>query len=159
MPESLRLYASVGPQSTHYDLDDDNASLTRYGTVDLSANVHYAWPHVQCTHLYVASSDSASCVGGIVADRHHVSALRLDQSIGALSPHGAPIALPTRLIHLTTDIPSRHVLVAFSNPSGIRVYRINSEATLGAEVAQSAAIDPGIYAHQVRVGRLQGIWI
>jgi 6-phosphogluconolactonase (cycloisomerase 2 family) len=43
------------------------------------------------------------------------------------------------------------VLVAFNNPSAIRVYRINRDATLGEEVQQPGSIDPGIYAHQVRV--------
>jgi 6-phosphogluconolactonase len=43
------------------------------------------------------------------------------------------------------------LLVAFSNPSGVKVYRINADATPGAEVGQSEPVDPGIYAHQVRV--------
>ncbi|HEV2187984.1 MAG TPA: beta-propeller fold lactonase family protein, partial [Stellaceae bacterium] len=55
-----------------------------------------------------------------------------------------------RPIHMATDIPSEHVLVAFNNPSAIRVYRINADFTAGAEVAQPNAIDPGIFAHQVR---------
>ena len=67
------------------------------------------------------------------------------------SPHGDPIALPTRPIHMTLDISSEHILVAFSNPSGLRVYRINVDATPGAEVVQPETVDPGIYAHQVRV--------
>src|SRR4051794_35536495 len=71
---------------------------------------------------------------------------------GALSPLGQPITLPTRPIHMTTDIPSEHILVAFSNPSGLRVYRVNPDFTPGAEVAQPEPIDPGIYGHQVRVG-------
>ena len=117
----------------------------------LPANVHYAWPHASRRFLYVATSDSASGVGGVVGTRHHVSALRIDPATGGLTPHGAPIALPTRPIHMTTDIPSEHALVAFSNPSGLRVYRINPDATLGAEVAQREPIDAGIYGHQVRV--------
>jgi len=52
---------------------------------------------------------------------------------------------------MTADIPSEHLLVAFSNPSALRVYRINADATPGAEVGQREPIDPGIYAHQVRV--------
>jgi 6-phosphogluconolactonase (cycloisomerase 2 family) len=52
---------------------------------------------------------------------------------------------------MTSDIPSRHLLVAFSNPSGLKVYRVDPDATPGAEIAQPEAIDPGIYAHQVRV--------
>ena len=52
---------------------------------------------------------------------------------------------------MTSDIPSRNLLVAFSNPSGLRVYRVDPDGTPGAEVAQKEAIDPGIYGHQVRV--------
>ena len=71
------------------------------------------------------------------------------RSPGALSPHGAPIRLPHRPIHMATDIPSEHVLVAFNNPPGIRVYKISADATLGSEVARQSAIDPGIFPHQV----------
>src|SRR5207253_9506827 len=101
--------------------------------------------------LYVASSDSASGAGGFTGTKHHVTALAIDPASGALSPHGAPIALPTRPIHMTTDIPSEHILVAFSNPSGLSVYRVNRDFTPGAEVEQSEEVYPGIYAHQVRV--------
>jgi 6-phosphogluconolactonase len=151
MPEVTTVYASVGPALTQYDLDVGDATLTRRGTVLLPANVHYAWPHVSRRFLYVASSDSASGIGGVVGHRHHVSAFRIDPGSGALTPHGEPIALPTRSIHMTSDIPSRNLLVAFSNPSGLRVYRVNPDGTPGAEVAQPAPIDPGIYGHQVRV--------
>ncbi len=151
MPEKVDLYASVGPQLTHYDVDVDNATLTRRGSVDLPANIHYAWPHAGRGYLYVASSNSASGIGGFVGDKHDVSALRVDDPTGELTPHGVPIALPTRPIHMTSDIPSRHLLVAFSNPSGLKVYRVDPDATPSAEIAQGEAIDPGIYAHQVRI--------
>jgi len=146
----LALYASVGPTLTHYDVDVPGAALSRRDSVALPANVQYAWPHVSRQYLYVASSNSAPGLGGVIGDRHHVSAFRLDGS-GALTPHGQPIPLPSRPIHLTTDIPSEHVLVAFNNPSALRVYRINRDATLGEEVKQPEAIDPGVFAHQVRV--------
>ncbi len=146
----LALYASVGPELTQYDVDVDNATLVKQGAVTLPANVHYAWPHASGEYLYVASSNSASGMGP-AGDKHHVTAFRIDPGSGALNPHGASIALPTRPIHMTTDIPSEHLLVAFSNPSGLRVYRINPDATPGTEVGQREPIDPGIYAHQVRV--------
>jgi 6-phosphogluconolactonase (cycloisomerase 2 family) len=149
--DSAALYASIGPELTHYDVDVAGAALTRRESVRLPANVHYAWPHASGGYLYVASSDSASGIGGVVGTKHNVSAFRIDQGSGALSPHGEPIGLPTRPIHMTTDIPSAHVLVAFSNPSGLRVYRINPDATLDGEVAQPDPIDAGIYGHQVRV--------
>ncbi len=50
---------------------------------------------------------------------------------------------------MATDIPSAHALVAFNNPPDVRVYRINPDATLGAEVAQPPGIEPGIFPHQV----------
>ena len=147
----VALYASVGPELTHYEVDVDAATLARRGTVSLPANVHYCWPHASGRFLYVASSDSASGVGGFVGGNHHVTALRIDPQTGALSPHGGPIALPTRPIHMTTDIPSEHILVAFSNPSGLSVYRVNPDGTPGDEVLQDEEVHPGIYAHQVRV--------
>lgn len=145
----LALYASVGPELTQYDVDVDAATLTRRGTVTLPANVQYAWPHASRRFLYVASSDSASGMGA-AGNTHHVSAFRIDAATGALTPHGAPIRLPTRPIHMATDIPSDYILVAFNNPSAIRVYRINADATPGDEVVQPGPIDPGIFAHQVR---------
>src|SRR5437870_6248244 len=125
----VALYASVGPELTHYDVDVAAATLTRRDTVALPANVHYCWPHANRRFLYVASSDSASGVGGFTGSNHHVSALAIDPATGALSPHGAPITLPTRPIHMTTDIPSANILVAFSNPSGLRVSRVNRDGT------------------------------
>jgi 6-phosphogluconolactonase len=145
----MSLYASVGAELTQYDMDTDAATLTRRGTVSLPANVQYVWPHASRRHLYVATSDSASGMGQS-GSTHHVTAFRIDRVSGALSPHGAPIRLPTRPIHMATDIPSQYILVAFSNPAAIRVYRINADATPGDEVAQPGPIDPGIFAHQVR---------
>src|ERR1700686_1666335 len=99
----LALYASVGPELTHYEVDVEGATLVRRGTLSLPANVHYAWPHRSRRFLYVASSDGASGIGGGVGTRHHVSAFRIDPATGALGAHGAPIRLPTRPIHMTTD--------------------------------------------------------
>ena len=136
MPQKTVVYASVGPELTQYDLDIENATLSKRGAVTLPANVHYAWPHASRQFLYVASSDSASGIGGAVGQRHNVTAFRINLTSGALVQHGEPIALPTRPIHMTSDIPSRNLLVAFSNPSGLRVYRVNPDGTPGAEVAQ-----------------------
>ncbi len=147
----VALYAAVGPELTHYEVDVEGAHLTRRGTLALPANIHYCWPHASRRFLYVASSDSASGIGGFTGSQHHVTALAIDPASGALSPHGAPIALPTRPIHMTTDIPSTHLLVAFSNPSGLKVYRVNPDGTPGREVEQPEEVHPGIYAHQVRV--------
>src|SRR5215469_18959944 len=123
---NLALYASIGNELTHFDIDVGAATLTRRASVALPANVQYVWPHAAQPFLYAATSDSASGMGPAGAN-HHVSARRIDPDSGALSLHGRPIPLPTRPIHMATDIPSEHVLVAFNNPSAIRVYRIGSD--------------------------------
>jgi 6-phosphogluconolactonase len=147
---SVALYASVGAELTHYDVDVEGAALIRRETVTLPAGVQYAWPHRSRRHLYVASSNTAAGVDATPGAIHHATAFRIDAS-GALAPHGTPIALPSRPIHITSDMPSEHVLVAFNSPSALRVYRINRDATLGDEVRQAESIDAGIYGHQVRV--------
>ena len=146
----VALYANVGADLTHYDVDVARAELIKHGTVMLPASVQYAWPHVSRRYLYVATSSSASGYGA-AGTEHHVTAFRIDPATGALAPHGAAIRLPTRPIHMTTDIPSKNILVAFNNPSALRIYRINEDFTPGEEVKQPGPIDSGIFAHQVRV--------
>jgi 6-phosphogluconolactonase len=145
----VALYANVGADLTHYDVDDAGAELIKKETVTLPASVQYAWPHASRRYLYVASSSSAPSYGP-AGTEHHVTAFSIDPATGALSPHGAPIRLPTRPIHMSTDIPSENILVAFNNPSAVRVYRVNADFTPGEEVIQPGPIDAGIFAHQVR---------
>jgi 6-phosphogluconolactonase (cycloisomerase 2 family) len=144
----VALYANVGAALTHYDVDVAGAELTKRETVTLPAAVQYAWPHASSRYLYVATSSSAPGYGTQGTD-HHVTALAIDPATGALTPHGEPIRLPTRPIHISTDIPAEYLLVAFNNPSAVRVYRINKDFTPGEEVKQGV-IDAGIFAHQVR---------
>jgi 6-phosphogluconolactonase len=144
-PSGVSLYAAVGPVLTQYGVNVAELNLSPRGSVTLPANVQYAWPHRSRRYLYVATSPGTGSPGP-----HHVSAFHIDAA-GALTPHGAPIALPTRPIHITLDPASEHVLVAFNLPSALRVYRINADATLGSEVPQPAKLDFGIYGHQVRM--------
>jgi 6-phosphogluconolactonase len=144
------LYANVGPELTRYDVDVAGGTLTKRESVTLPAGVQYAWPHASRRYLYVATSSSASGYGK-AGTEHHVTAFRIDPATGALTKHGEAIPLPTRPIHMTTDIPSEFILVAFNNPSALRVYRINKDFTPGEEVKQPGPINPGIFAHQVRV--------
>jgi 6-phosphogluconolactonase (cycloisomerase 2 family) len=146
----VALYANVGPELTHYDVDVANAALVRKETVTLPAGVQYAWPHASRRYLYVATSSSASGYGA-AGTEHHVTAFRIDPATGALTKHGESIRLPTRPIHMSTDIPSQNILVAFNNPSAVRVYRINGDFTPGEEVKQPGPLDAGIFAHQIRV--------
>jgi 6-phosphogluconolactonase (cycloisomerase 2 family) len=148
-PGKVALYANVDAVLTRYEVDVEACALTARESVTLPAGVQYAWPHVSRRYLYVATSSSASGHGP-AGTEHHVSAFHIDPASGALTPHGKSITLPVRPIHMTTDIPSEHVLVAFNNPSSLRVYRINKDFTLGDEVRQ-APMDAGIFAHQVRV--------
>ena len=156
--QKVGLYANVGPDLTHYDVDVAGAELIKRETVTLPAAVQYAWPHASRRYLYVATSSSAPGYGTQGTD-HHVTALAIDPSTGALTPHGMPIRLPARPIHISTDIPSQYILVAFNNPSSVRVYRINPDFTPGEEVKQPGPLDAGIYAHQVRVTPDNGLAI
>jgi 6-phosphogluconolactonase len=147
----VALYAAVGPELTHYEVDVAAGTLTRRGVVELPANVQYGWPHASGRRLYVGCSDSATGRGGLVGSNHSLIALAIDPASGALSPCGDPLALPTRPIHLTTDITSEHVLVALANPSRVHVYRTNPDGSLGEQVHQADEIDAGSYVHQVRI--------
>lgn len=147
-PGKTMLYASVGPELIHFDVDVENAALVRREAVTLQTNVQYVWPHAGRRMLYVASSSNLARVPG---NDHRISAFRIDAASGALTPHGNSVRLPSRPIHITTDVPANHVLVAFNRPSALRVYRVNPDATLGDEVSQPEMPDAGIFAHQVRV--------
>ena len=147
--QKVALYANVGANLTHYDVDVDGAELIKRETVTLPAGVQYAWPHASKRYLYVASSSSAPSYGPQGTD-HHVTAFAIDPASGTLTQHGTPIRLPTRPIHISTDIPSEYMLVTFNNPSAVRVYRINKDFTPGEEVQQPGPIDAGIFAHQAR---------
>ena len=143
------LYANVGPVLTHYDVDLATAELVTRESVTLPAGVQYCWPHRNRRYLYVASSSSAAG-NEQVGTEHHVTAFTIDSATGALEQNGNPMRLPVRPIHMTLDNESQHILVAFNNPSSLRVYRIRNDFTPGEEVRQGA-MDAGIYAHQVRV--------
>src|SRR3982750_4003863 len=82
-PRRTALYANVGPDLTHYDVDVAGAELIKRETVTLPAGVQYAWPHASGRYLYVASSSSASGYGK-AGTEHHVSAFSIDPATGAL---------------------------------------------------------------------------
>ena len=150
-PARVALYANVGPDLTHYEVDVAGATLAPRETVTLPGAVQYAWPHRSRRYLYVASSNNAPNYAREPKTDHHLTALAIDPKTGALSKHGESVKLPTRPIHVSLDIPSQNILVAFNNPSAVRVYRINKDFTPGAEIPQPGVTDPGIFAHQIRV--------
>ena len=155
VPGRTVLYAALGAELIQYDLDRDRADLIRRGSVTLPANVQEAWLHPSHKYLYVAWSNGGASypsVGGVIprGDQHGVSAFRIDPS-GALILHGKPASLPSRPIFITTDTDGTHVLAASNDPSGLTVYRILPDGTIGTRVQPAAPLDFGIYGHQVRV--------
>lgn len=139
----LALYVSNGPEILHYDVDLANAVLIKRGSITCPAPVQYAWPHVSRRCLYAICSD--------MAKKNYVTALNIDPLTGGLSELGAPVLLPARPIHISTDIPSDYILIAFNRPSGARVFRVNKNLSIGDEIPEPGITDGGIYAHQIRV--------
>jgi 6-phosphogluconolactonase len=154
-PGKIELYAAVGAELTQYDVDVDGAILIKRGAITLPANVQEAALHHSRRYLYIAWSNGgpSNLPPNTVAkgDQHGLTAFQIDPSSGALTPYGKPAALPSRPIHVTTDIPGTHVLTAYNDPSGLTVHRINPDGTIGSLVEQPSALDVGIYGHQVRV--------
>jgi len=150
------LYAAVGPELIQYDVDIEDGTLTRRGSITLPANIQEAWTHPSKRFLYVAWSNggaSYSSGGGTVpsGDAHGISAYRVDPVSGVLTTLGKPAALPSRPIYITTDINGTHVLTAHNDPSGLTVHRILPNGSVGEEVKQTGNLNFGIYGHQVRV--------
>jgi 6-phosphogluconolactonase (cycloisomerase 2 family) len=141
-------YSSVGNTLTRYEIDVDQATLTRRETVPLPANGMYAWPHPSKRCLYVSASPRGP--GAEAGQPHSVCAFRVDRA-GVLTPHGDVVRLPHRPIHTTVDATGRFLLNAYCDPSTLTVHRIENDGTIGAEVAQPSNLDGGIYAHQVRM--------
>jgi 6-phosphogluconolactonase (cycloisomerase 2 family) len=139
-------YAAVGPALTLYDLDVEAAALTRRGTVDLPANVQYAWQHPGGRWLYVASSDGGP---GQPGNHHHVSVFDIDPESGVLTPRGESLKLPARPIHLCVSGDGRYLLIAYNNPSSLTVHTVAADGAVGEAIPQ-APLDTGIYAHQIR---------
>jgi 6-phosphogluconolactonase len=139
-------YASVGPTLALYDIDVEDAALTKRGTVTLPANIQYAWPHPSRRFLYVVSSSGGP---GIAGDKHYANALTIEPASGALRLHGEPVLLPSRPIHASLDRSGAFLLTAYNDPSNLAVHRLNADGTIGAEVAQPNKLDTGIYAHQI----------
>jgi 6-phosphogluconolactonase (cycloisomerase 2 family) len=152
----VALYAAVGGELTQYDVDVDGATLVKRGSLTLPANVQEAAQHPSKKYLYIAWSNGgpsnlpqgASAPSG---SQHGLTAFRIDPASGALSSHGQPTSLPSRPIHVTTDIPGTHVLAAYNDPSGVTVHRIEPDGTIGSQIKEPPGLDGGIYGHQVRV--------
>jgi 6-phosphogluconolactonase (cycloisomerase 2 family) len=140
------LYSGVGPKLTCYGVDAAAAKLAKRGSVELLSNVQYAWPHPSRQFLYVSSSDGGP---GLRGSQHHLTAYRIDGTSGKLRPLGSPVVLRSRPIHNSVDRTGEYLFVAYNDPSGISVHRIEADGTIGAEVPQSTTLDCGYYGHQI----------
>jgi 6-phosphogluconolactonase (cycloisomerase 2 family) len=143
----VAFYSSTGPQLWRYDVGERALTLRRREAVVVPAAIQYAWPHPSRRLLYVAYSNRAGANPGTV---HGVDTLRIDGR-GRLHPVGQSLALPTRPIHITVDATGSWLLVAFNDPSGVAVHPLGDDGAPGPAVLQPEPIDPGVYAHQVRV--------
>ncbi len=142
-------YQSIGPELFRHDIDAEAATLTRREAVTTpGANVQYAWPHPSKHYLYVVSSNGGP--GTIPGTKHVATAFRIDPASGALTPHGAPAALPSRPVHCSVDGAGRHLLTAYNHPSNVTVHRIHADGMIGEPVQQPDGLDLGIFAHQLR---------
>jgi 6-phosphogluconolactonase (cycloisomerase 2 family) len=151
-------YQSIGPELIHHDVDVDAGTLTRRGSVTLPSKVQYVWQHPTKPFLYVSTSDAASGNTPNPGVMHRLCAVKMAPD-GSLSLHGEPAVLPNRPIHHSVNPAGTHALTAFNTPSRITVHAINADGTVGALVEQKAAVNVGIYAHQVVVAPSNNIVI
>ena len=154
VPARTALYAGVGEELIAFRLDVERATLIRQSSVMLPGFVQEAWASSRTPFLYVAWSNGGASYNGSGVeprgDRHGITVFRIDAD-GVLHQQGSPAALRSRPIHVTGDGAERHLLVAYNDPSGVSVHAITADGSVGGEVPQRASIDPGVYAHQVRV--------
>jgi 6-phosphogluconolactonase len=150
-PGAVVLFAGLGSELIQYDVDVDRATLTRRGSVTMPANVQEAWRHPSKPILYMAWSDRGPGAASPAGNHHGLTAFAIDGVSGALRPHGPVVTLRSRTIHLTVDPPGEHVLVAYNEPAGISVHRIQPDGTIGSEIKPAAPLELGIYPHHVRV--------
>lgn len=155
-PGNVVLYAAVGPELVQYDVDIEHATLTRRGSVMLPANVQEASAHPSKPYLYVVWSDRGAAGVPASGSQHGLTAFAIDRASGALGAHGPSVKLRSRSIHVTTDIPGTHVLVAYNEPAGITVHQIQQDGSIGSEIKQAPTLKLGIYPHQVRVDPSNG---
>jgi 6-phosphogluconolactonase (cycloisomerase 2 family) len=142
-------YDAVGPKLTCWHADVLNATLEPQGSVEAPALIQYAWRHPTRRVLYVASSNFVPM--GQPDGKHHLTAFRIDAVSGALSQFGPSVAIRARPINITVDDGGRWLATAYNLPSTMSVHALGRDGAIGEEVKQTAQIDGGIYAHQIRM--------
>jgi len=159
MPDSVpyrtQLYSAVGAVITHYEVDAQSCVLKERRKVSAPDGVMYLWPHSSGRLVYVATSNyfAARAIGRTGTRpqwSHHLAAFRVDPASGELRPHGPPMPLRQRPVHITLDMEGRHALIAYPVPGRVTVHRIHDDGTPGEEVPQQADLDFGVVTHQAR---------
>ncbi|NOW45279.1 6-phosphogluconolactonase (cycloisomerase 2 family) [Novosphingobium sp. SG751A] len=143
------LYAATGSVMAWRSLNTATGASGEVGSITLPSPIQYAWPHPDSRFLYVATSDApGGSVGG--GSIHRLVALKIGRG-GALSPHGEPVLLSQRPVHMSVDSSGHYALCAYNAPANLSVHTIRPDGTLGEMVAQVEKLDLGIYAHQIRM--------
>lgn len=140
-------HASVGPRLFTYRVDSGCERILQI--VEPSSapeEIQYAAAHPSRDILYVASSNQNT--GG--GNRHFLSAFVVGPD-GAPTPHGEPVALAARPIHLTVDQTGSYVLVAYNRPSNVSVHRVAEDGGIGEMISQPPGLNTGVYPHQIRM--------
>lgn len=143
----MTFLASSGNRLLRYELDTQGA-LRLQNEIELPSPVHYAWPHSRLRLMYVA------CSARMFTERddgHMLVAVEVPANGGTMRQVGEPVPLAHRTIHMTVDPANSYVYCLFNDPPGIQVHALAADGTIGAQVAQPADLDFGIYSHQVRV--------
>jgi len=139
--------ASIGARLATYELDARSRNLRELNRpASAPAEVQCAWSDSARQTLYAACSDQQ--MAG--ADKHFLCAFRITPA-GNLAPLATPVPLRSRPIYVTGDGSGAYLLTAYNRPSSISVHAIERNGFIGEEVPQSAALDAGVYAHQVKV--------
>lgn len=149
--KNVALYSGVGPDLTRFEVDVDKLELKKCETLAAPSNIQYVWPHPSRDFLYLISSPRRPREAHVVGGNHDITAYRIDRATGALTKHGASQPLTHRPLHVCVDAKGQYAFVAYNNPSALTVHRINGDGSVGEQVRQSADLDFGVFAHQVRL--------
>ena len=144
------LYVSEGRDLVHYALDVEAGMIGRRGRVSAPEEIYYVWPHPSSRWLYVVASDHHDPARQGEVEHHCLSAFSVGQD-GALAPHGDPVSLPSRPIHVTMDAGGRYVITSYDKHSPTTVHRIGGDGRIGERVAQPHYLRAGIFPHQARM--------
>jgi 6-phosphogluconolactonase (cycloisomerase 2 family) len=136
--------AGIGPDLHLWTLDAGHQALTRRHSIRLPARIQYGWQHERLPVLYLACADRDLGAEG----RYYLCPV--SRRRGELTPLQAAIRLPHRPIHITLDPAGAHLVVTYSEPSGLTIHRVLADGRLDDGEPGCPDLDLGRYAHQAR---------